>query len=496
MAYVIQQLILWLLLTAVAAGVAGWAFHKMRNAMALDALEKQRDDLRKDLLGFVDGSSGGSGGLVEHERETDMLRTRNDLADSRIVALEKSLEEARSAREEALTRVGELERAAGSADDNAAELDRLRTLTAEAETRRAAELEVEAEPAPDAQALRWRMRYLESRVKYLEGITAGADDLAAKLAAAETRAAHLEANAERASAEAIEHIAEPTPAPSEDALNPLRWQARYLQARVGYLESAANTPSGIAALAAEPSADEAEVEQRRRWRMRYLETRLGHIEEVTSDASEAWAANRAALEARAQALEAALAARNEDALDSAVTNARVEELETLLSDRNTQADELNEAFVARGQRIAELEPLAAMGERARRLTWRARYAEARVRQLEAALSEPAAPQPVAAPVEPAPPQPLVPPGQEVRPRALPAARNGAPDDFTLIEGLTPLQQTTLNSLGFYHYDQIAAWTPANVAWVDQYLRLKGRISEERWVEQAAALISGLPRAAE
>jgi len=54
-----------------------------------------------------------------------------------------------------------------------------------------------------------------------------------------------------------------------------------------------------------------------------------------------------------------------------------------------------------------------------------------------------------------------------------------------------LQQSTLNSLGIYHFDQIAAWTPANIAWVDQYLRLRGRIIEEEWVEQADDLARGI-----
>jgi len=92
-----------------------------------------------------------------------------------------------------------------------------------------------------------------------------------------------------------------------------------------------------------------------------------------------------------------------------------------------------------------------------------------------------------APVAARPPEPPAPTVPEERPPGLPAATSGAPDDFTLIDGVSPLQQSTLNSLGIYHFDQIAAWTPANVAWVDRYLRLRGRIGEEEWVEQAAEL---------
>ena len=75
----------------------------------------------------------------------------------------------------------------------------------------------------------------------------------------------------------------------------------------------------------------------------------------------------------------------------------------------------------------------------------------------------------------------------VKPPVLAAPRNGLPDDFTLIEGLSGLQQSTLNALGVFHFDQIAAWSPENVAWVDRYLYLRGRIEEEEWVEQAGEL---------
>ena len=58
-----------------------------------------------------------------------------------------------------------------------------------------------------------------------------------------------------------------------------------------------------------------------------------------------------------------------------------------------------------------------------------------------------------------------------------------------------MQQTTLYALGIFHFDQIADWSEENVAWVDQYLRLQGRIDEEEWVEQAADLAAHGPAAA-
>ncbi|MEZ6022902.1 MAG: hypothetical protein R3C16_05695 [Hyphomonadaceae bacterium] len=101
---------------------------------------------------------------------------------------------------------------------------------------------------------------------------------------------------------------------------------------------------------------------------------------------------------------------------------------------------------------------------------------------------PAAVEPDQAEPAPAPPRTIA------RSRSA-GAGNGAPDDFTLIEGVSLLQQSTLYSLGVFHFDQIAAWTPENVAWVDNYLRLRGRIEEEEWAEQADDLAREGPAAA-
>ena len=46
-------------------------------------------------------------------------------------------------------------------------------------------------------------------------------------------------------------------------------------------------------------------------------------------------------------------------------------------------------------------------------------------------------------------------------------------------------------MGIYHYDQIAGWSPEEVAWVDQNLKgFKGRASRDAWVAQAGGLVSG------
>jgi predicted flap endonuclease-1-like 5' DNA nuclease len=79
----------------------------------------------------------------------------------------------------------------------------------------------------------------------------------------------------------------------------------------------------------------------------------------------------------------------------------------------------------------------------------------------------------------------------VKPATLTAPRDGKADNLRAIKGVGPKLEVMLNGMGFYHYDQIAAWTPAELAWVDQNLEgFKGRASRDNWVAQAALLASG------
>ncbi|WP_425046158.1 NADH-quinone oxidoreductase subunit NuoE [Primorskyibacter sp. S87] len=79
---------------------------------------------------------------------------------------------------------------------------------------------------------------------------------------------------------------------------------------------------------------------------------------------------------------------------------------------------------------------------------------------------------------------------EAEPETLSAARDGGADDLKLLKGVGPKLEEKLNELGFFHFDQIAAWTPEQVAWVDSRLRFKGRIERDGWIEQAKQLASG------
>ncbi|MDP3197893.1 hypothetical protein [Tabrizicola sp.] len=73
---------------------------------------------------------------------------------------------------------------------------------------------------------------------------------------------------------------------------------------------------------------------------------------------------------------------------------------------------------------------------------------------------------------------------------LKAPRIGKADDLQEIEGIGPALEKLVNSLGFYHYDQIAAWTEADVALVDGEMKtFKGRIARDKWVEQARIIVS-------
>ncbi|WP_425039563.1 endonuclease [Primorskyibacter sp. S187A] len=78
-----------------------------------------------------------------------------------------------------------------------------------------------------------------------------------------------------------------------------------------------------------------------------------------------------------------------------------------------------------------------------------------------------------------------------RPEGLSEARGGQADDLKRIKGIGPKLETLCNTLGFYHFDQIANWGADEVAWVDQNLEgFKGRVTRDDWVEQAKLLAAG------
>jgi predicted flap endonuclease-1-like 5' DNA nuclease len=102
----------------------------------------------------------------------------------------------------------------------------------------------------------------------------------------------------------------------------------------------------------------------------------------------------------------------------------------------------------------------------------------------------AAPAPKAAPVA-APAPVMSAPAGGTKPMTLSAARGGTADDLKKIKGVGPKLEAMLHGMGFYHFDQIANWTAAEVAWVDENLEgFKGRVSRDGWVAQAKILAAG------
>ena len=83
------------------------------------------------------------------------------------------------------------------------------------------------------------------------------------------------------------------------------------------------------------------------------------------------------------------------------------------------------------------------------------------------------------------------PGPGKRPAVLDAPREGGADDLKMIKGIGPKLENLLNSMGFFHYDQIAGWSADEIAWVDENLTgFKGRVTRDNWVKQAGRLAAG------
>ena len=68
------------------------------------------------------------------------------------------------------------------------------------------------------------------------------------------------------------------------------------------------------------------------------------------------------------------------------------------------------------------------------------------------------------------------------------APNGEADDLKKISGVGPVLEKKLNDMGIYHYSQIAAFTPEEIAKVDTELNFKGRIERDDWLTQAKTLM--------
>ena len=77
------------------------------------------------------------------------------------------------------------------------------------------------------------------------------------------------------------------------------------------------------------------------------------------------------------------------------------------------------------------------------------------------------------------------------PKAAPKAKAAAGgDDLKQLSGVGPALEKKLHEAGVTTFAQIAAWTEADVAAMDEKLSFKGRIEREGWIAQAAELAKG------
>ena len=238
------------------------------------------------------------------------------------------------------------------------------------------------------------------------------------------------------------------------------------------------------------------------WRNRHLESRVVHLEAEIAKA----AAAPVAAPVPAAAVDAAPPADTAK-LDWEVKylRIRVEALQTELAAVPVPAPApVAEAAPVVAEPAAETAAL--VEEEIARLRWRVRFLEGRLAYFEGNGESEAAP-PASAESAPAKPRRVseailgeleaaddraeAEAAQQVarvRPMPMDKPVDGKPDDLTQIGGIGPKIQDVLNSLGIFHFDQIADWTSENIAWVDEYLSFAGRITREGWVEQAAVLV--------
>jgi predicted flap endonuclease-1-like 5' DNA nuclease len=128
------------------------------------------------------------------------------------------------------------------------------------------------------------------------------------------------------------------------------------------------------------------------------------------------------------------------------------------------------------------------------------------------LRRPAAPRAISAPKPAAPLQPVRPdivpakpaefavkeekaepaaPAAVAAPAAAPVAAPADGDNLALLKGVGPKLVAMLAGLGVTRFDQIAAWSAADIAAIDAQLGpFQGRIARDNWTDQAGFLARG------
>ena len=157
----------------------------------------------------------------------------------------------------------------------------------------------------------------------------------------------------------------------------------------------------------------------------------------------------------------------------------------------TPSDGENNPVARKGKEADKAVPAAASAPKAETAAKSAAKPKAEAKP-KAATKAKAEAKPVVAEATPPAPEPApASEGQGVKPATLTAARDGSPDDLKQIKGIGPKLETMLHGMGFFHFDQLSAWSATELAWVDSNLTgFKGRASRDNWVDQARVLASG------
>ena len=324
----------------------------------------------------------------------------------------------------------------------------------------------------DTASLEWRNRYLESRVRNLEetiqGLSTGSDK-------AETAAAIVPVkSAQESGSDAEDGTA--TSGSGDVEFEMLKWQNEYLKTRASYFEThggAEAIPAAASILAApEVSAAASDAEEPAgeqdgegasdeeiaslRWRNRYLEGRLAYYEGDKAVAAD----GDSGIAKLAENTSAVMVPED-------LTVAEPQEASSKIAAESEDDQETSSEPAAD---MAEAQPDEEAGDKKSTPIDVPAVSEAKPKDADKAeqLSD----------------EKEVP---GVQPIALPGPVGDEGDDLTAIGGIGPKIEQVLNSYGIYHYDQIAAWTPENIQWVDNQLAFEGRIEREQWVQQAEAL---------
>jgi len=189
------------------------------------------------------------------------------------------------------------------------------------------------------------------------------------------------------------------------------------------------------------------------------------------------AAERAAAEQAAEAAESERAAAEQAAAEAAeAERAAAEQAAAEAAEAERAAAEQAAAEAAEAERAAAEQAAAEAAEAERTATEQAAAERAEAERAAAEQAAAAATESVAEEAG-------------ARPETLDGPRGGVADDLKKIKGIGPKLEKTVNSLGFWHFDQVAAWTAEEVAWVDATLEgiNKGRATRDGWVSQAVEL---------